>query len=496
MGSKTSSLETDCTCDYCGVDVKESNDSAARDGIEVCQRCFGPLGVAGERKEKTRPDTYINIEEKKIELKIEIKRIQILPFKETLPPEYANNEFLNEQLLLNDYLMPYFRKKPSPAQIGTRFQIQEIDFKVTSCHPPIGTINDKTIIRCMNKPLTAIQNIVRLHALPTKVSMDSACRQLSKKGDKIDRIESKELFKNYVKPYFACNSPDDEPKHIAKGELFMSRGIQFKIIAAEPWNGIVNSATQIFTEGEPLVDIERIHLLPIYETLPNSDKKITEEKVLDKYLRPYFIGQHQYVSRDEDIRIDGVDFKIMGVAPEAGLVTLNTTIHNNGSPIHADDLKNQRLADDEALARRLQQQEGSIMRVSLQSGDDVRAGIQAFLALASNGNEAQHRALLERIQREHIIHLQGSNAGGGSGNTGASNSEIAALPTRQWKEDAPTGPIEEKDKEHLTCNVCLMEYDKGEWLRTLPCFHSYHKECIDKWLSSNNKCPMCKHPVS
>merc|ERR1719277_1052091 len=101
----------------------------------------------------------------------------------------------------------------------------------------------------MNKALTADQNITRLHALPTRVSMDSACRRRSKRGTKIEIIESKELFENYVQPYFACSSRDDEPKHIAQGELFMSCGIQFKIIAAEPWNGLVTSETNIYTDG-------------------------------------------------------------------------------------------------------------------------------------------------------------------------------------------------------------------------------------------------------
>lgn len=32
------------------------------------------------------------------------------------------------------------------------------------------------------------------------------------------------------------------------------------------------------------------------------------------------------------------------------------------------------------------------------------------------------------------------------------------------------------------CNVCLCDYADGETLRTLPCLHSYHRDCIDHWL--------------
>jgi hypothetical protein len=32
------------------------------------------------------------------------------------------------------------------------------------------------------------------------------------------------------------------------------------------------------------------------------------------------------------------------------------------------------------------------------------------------------------------------------------------------------------------CRICLSEYANGENVKTLPCVHSYHKNCIDKWL--------------
>lgn len=43
-----------------------------------------------------------------------------------------------------------------------------------------------------------------------------------------------------------------------------------------------------------------------------------------------------------------------------------------------------------------------------------------------------------------------------------------------------------------SCAICLNEYVLDESLRTLPCKHSYHTECIDKWLTEVNKCPLCR----
>lgn len=47
------------------------------------------------------------------------------------------------------------------------------------------------------------------------------------------------------------------------------------------------------------------------------------------------------------------------------------------------------------------------------------------------------------------------------------------------------------------CAVCLVDYEKGDALRVLPCFHRYHVECIDKWLMSRSRaCPLCNQPIS
>ena len=46
------------------------------------------------------------------------------------------------------------------------------------------------------------------------------------------------------------------------------------------------------------------------------------------------------------------------------------------------------------------------------------------------------------------------------------------------------------------CAVCLAEYELGDQVRTLPCFHQFHQSCIDPWLLQVAAlCPICKRDL-
>ncbi|ETW00971.1 hypothetical protein H310_06615, partial [Aphanomyces invadans] len=67
---------------------------------------------------------------------------------------------------------------------------------------------------------------------------------------------------------------------------------------------------------------------------------------------------------------------------------------------------------------------------------------------------------------------------------GASMRLIAQLPTRVFDESSGKADVE--------CLVCRYDFATGDEIRTLPCFHTYHSNCIDPWLRMNKVCPVCQ----
>jgi len=68
---------------------------------------------------------------------------------------------------------------------------------------------------------------------------------------------------------------------------------------------------------------------------------------------------------------------------------------------------------------------------------------------------------------------------------GMDKHKLHSLPTFQFQG-------KKANEEENSCICCMSDYENGDELRRLTCFHSFHKDCIDEWLKENHKCPICK----
>merc|ERR1719346_679164 len=83
--------------------------------------------------------------------------------------------------------------------------------------------------------------------------------------------------------------------------------------------------------------------------------------------------------------------------------------------------------------------------------------------------------------------VQGNRAQASEGNR-AQAADIAALPTRKLAAAENLG-------EQTKCLICLDEFNDGDDVKTLPCLHIYHQQCIERWLCTDNSCPVCKTAI-
>ena len=45
------------------------------------------------------------------------------------------------------------------------------------------------------------------------------------------------------------------------------------------------------------------------------------------------------------------------------------------------------------------------------------------------------------------------------------------------------------------CCICMDKMKQNTLVRILPCTHTFHTRCADKWLKQKNSCPMCQRPI-
>jgi len=66
--------------------------------------------------------------------------------------------------------------------------------------------------------------------------------------------------------------------------------------------------------------------------------------------------------------------------------------------------------------------------------------------------------------------------------------DITRLPVHTFQGVTPGAAPAGKDagSDKTDCLVCMEEFQTGEQLKTLPCLHMYHVNCIDEWLKVGN----------
>ncbi len=73
---------------------------------------------------------------------------------------------------------------------------------------------------------------------------------------------------------------------------------------------------------------------------------------------------------------------------------------------------------------------------------------------------------------------------------------VPVVPTAEQIENSSTVYTYAQEEEDHNCPICQDSITLGESIRSLNhCHHFFHQGCIDAWLESSVRCPLCRHDI-
>ena len=74
--------------------------------------------------------------------------------------------------------------------------------------------------------------------------------------------------------------------------------------------------------------------------------------------------------------------------------------------------------------------------------------------------------------------------------------ELPKLTLEDMEQICPAQEIQ-VEKLNETCSVCLNTFQEKATIRTLACGHTFHMDCIDRWMVGKEEptCPTCRAPL-
>uniref|UniRef100_A0A8C8AE24 RING-type E3 ubiquitin transferase n=1 Tax=Otus sunia TaxID=257818 RepID=A0A8C8AE24_9STRI len=115
--------------------------------------------------------------------------------------------------------------------------------------------------------------------------------------------------------------------------------------------------------------------------------------------------------------------------------------------------------------------------------------------LALQGLNPSRHISAVRESYEELLQLE-DRLGSVSRGTIQNTIERFTFPHKYKKRRLQEGKAEQEDGEESDidekCTICLSMLEDGEDVRRLPCMHLFHQVCVDQWLVTSKKCPICR----
>ncbi|XP_010063299.2 NEP1-interacting protein 1 [Eucalyptus grandis] len=138
------------------------------------------------------------------------------------------------------------------------------------------------------------------------------------------------------------------------------------------------------------------------------------------------------------------------------------------------------------------------MSISFWLSDDCSSSNVLHLTGPTRGLDAGefvqrllHSLVLSRLEQTlaHADNMTGQNM---ADHANVSKNSCGRIPRIRIAED----DLMDSSGNRNSCSICLQDFECKDEARRLPnCCHLFHMCCIDKWISKQRSCPLCRSPI-
>jgi hypothetical protein len=384
------------------------------------------------------------------------------------------------------------------------FEIDGLEFKVISVDPHYlsGKVTSKTSIVCND-----------YYSFTTPI-INATFLTIRKRDS-----ESNEFISNKI-----INTPFPSQKSIIEGLNCRINTYDLVVRNCSPKYGIINNETNIRVINR---NVENLKSITIAILLNEENSELSNKKnnktIINNFIRPFFYnGNKKYVERGDILKIGKLGIFILKAKPSNGFVVEDTKISTKyglnydtcqqevNEQIEKEYLKRQ---NERNYSNSTSNPNNIIVNTSSNSQNNfiIFNEFQERMRLL-NSLLAHRRRLIRINSRLNNIHI--NNFGDDNFfniNFHVFNGEEDQNNSLQIKELLRNLPVfkidekfmevsqkeENKNEQFQKCIICMEKYIINDEVKTLPCFHLFHKECIDHWFKAgNDSCPICKNKIN
>ena len=409
---------------------------------------------------------------------------------------YQGKDFIE---IMNNIIIPFFQYKSRILNIDKIFEIDGVEFKVISVYPHYLTakVSSITSIVCNN-----------YYSFTTPI-INATFLTIRKR-----ELESNEYISNQI-----IITPYPSQKSIIEGHNCRINTYDLVVRNCSPSYGIITNETNVRVINRNIETLRSV-TIALLQNEDNSElnNKKNNKIIFNNFIRPFFYnGNKRYIERGDIIDIGKLKIFILKSKPSTGFVVEDITkisLKFNYTLERSQNELNEQI-EIESFFPNLENNNINNMIINTSTNsqnnfvmfNEFQERMRVLNALLT------HRRRLIRLSSHlnnvNINNLDDDNfvqfnfnflRGNEENNNNIVNEDLYNnLPVFKIDEKfmENSKKQENKNEQFEKCVICMEKYEINDEVKTLPCIHIFHKDCIDHWFKAgNDSCPICKNKIN